>query len=66
MRIIYRAKDWIVAHWPIDRRDALACGGIGSLIYGVAQVSPPAAWISFGLLMLLIWLSPWLPRKKGS
>ena len=30
--------------------DVLVLGGIGAMVYGVAQVYPPAAWALAGLL----------------
>ncbi len=66
MPIISKYWAWLVTNWPIDRRDVLALAGFSTLVYGIALVSTPAAWIVSGVLMLTLWAAPWLQvRKKG-
>ena len=38
----------------VDLRDVLVFGGIAMIGYGIAALSPPAAWIVCGLM--LFWL----------
>jgi len=54
------------AAWPLDRRDGVGIAGFVLLIYGIAQLSAPAAWIAAGLLLLAGWSSVfWAKGKKG-
>lgn len=66
MRTISETLAAARARWPFDRRDALLVVGFGSLEVGIAQLSAPAAWITAGALLLIIWAAPLLPTKKGS
>jgi hypothetical protein len=50
----------------VDTHDIIGVGGFFALVYGVAQVSAPAAWITAGLLLVALWLWPLLRRNvKG-
>lgn len=48
----------------VDRRDLLAVAGVGSIVYGVGQWSPPAGWITFGAWALGLWALPYLRRRE--
>lgn len=49
----------------IDIGDVQLVAGLGTLTYGVAQWSVPAAWMTFGALLLAGWLAPRLPRHSA-
>lgn len=56
-------RNWLAT---VDRRDGLLLAGFGSFIYGIAQLSGPAAWMTAGALLLAAWAAPWvLVRKRG-
>lgn len=38
----------------IDARDVIALAGLAALIYGIAQIYPPAAWIVGGAALLFV------------
>jgi hypothetical protein len=38
----------------LDARDGVAAVGLLTLVIGVAQIFPPAAWIVFGVALLLV------------
>lgn len=46
----------------LDVRDLLLPASLGALLYGIAQWSGPAAWVTAGLLGLAAWLRPYLAR----
>ena len=47
----------------IDARDVLGAGGAGALLYGIALISWPAAWIVAGVLALALWSLPYWQRE---
>jgi hypothetical protein len=48
----------------LDLRDLLLPVSLGALLYGIAQWSGPAAWVTAGALGLALWLRPHF-RKVG-
>lgn len=55
-------RRWVSA-WPLDARDHALVAGFAAIVIGVSQVSPPAAWITAGVLLLAFWLFPYALRK---
>jgi hypothetical protein len=51
----------------LDRRDGLVMVGFAALVYGIAQVSVPRAWMVAGGLLLVAWVTPLVLAlvKKG-
>lgn len=47
----------------LDWRDGLIVVGLGSLLYGVQQWSAPAAWVLFGVVLVAVWLRPYLRKE---
>lgn len=48
----------------LDARDMLGLGGFVSLIYGIACLNGPAAWISGGVIALAAWITPVLLTRR--
>jgi hypothetical protein len=48
----------------VDLRDLLLPVSLGALLYGIAQWSGPAAWVTAGAFGLALWLRPHF-RKVG-
>lgn len=44
----------------LDGRDLVGSLAVVSLVYGVSQWSAAGAWVTFGLLLAVVWAAPYL------